>query len=274
MLVGDDEHGWSPHGVFNVEGGVYLKIIRLSKEGEPEAYRVVVEDAAGTLIENVVLENGKFDLNDDSITENTRAAVGLGQLNITGPQCVGHPTTIYLITCDIFGVLPPIALLDRVRRDIWFELGPTTKVAGTERGGDGFTFCACFNKPFSPRHIEVYMKLWKALTHMYDVNVFLINTGYCGGPLTRKDEKGFTHVNRFSIPDTRRLVAAARAGEFTENDCYTDERFGFLVPRHVDGLSDQNILIPRDMWTNPIAYDEQADEFKSLIDAKIATLRK
>jgi len=251
-LIGDDEHGWSENGVFNFEGGCYAKMIRLSKEAEPEIYETTRK--VGTILENVVLneETGELDLDDDTLAENTRGAYPLSFIPNSSESGRGPtPKNIILLTCDAFGVLPPIAKLSASQTMYHFLSGYTAKVAGTEKGvtKPEATFSACFGAPFMPRHPSEYGNLLKNLIHKYDVNCWLVNTGWSGGPVGEG--------KRMPIRATRSLLSAALDGTLNNTAMRVDEFFGFEVPLSVEGI-DETILVPRNTWSNKNAYDSQA----------------
>jgi len=251
-LIGDDEHGWSENGVFNFEGGCYAKMIRLSKEAEPEIYETTRK--VGTILENVVLneETGELDLDDDTLAENTRGAYPLSFIPNSSESGRGPtPKNIILLTCDAFGVLPPIAKLSASQTMYHFLSGYTAKVAGTEKGvtEPEATFSACFGAPFMPRHPSEYGNLLKNLIHKYDVNCWLVNTGWSGGPVGEG--------KRMPIRATRSLLSAALDGTLNNTAMRVDEFFGFEVPLSVEGI-DETILVPRNTWSNKNAYDSQA----------------
>ena len=251
-LIGDDEHGWSENGVFNFEGGCYAKMIRLSKDAEPEIYETTKK--VGTILENVVLneETGELDLDDDTLAENTRGAYPLSFIPNSSETGRGPiPKNIILLTCDAFGVLPPIAKLSASQTMYHFLSGYTAKVAGTEKGvtEPEATFSACFGAPFMPRHPSEYGNLLKDLIHKYDVNCWLVNTGWSGGPVGEG--------NRMPIKATRALLSAALDGTLNSAEMRKDQFFGFEVPLSVEGV-DQTILVPRNTWSNKDNYDSQA----------------
>ena len=251
-LIGDDEHGWSENGVFNFEGGCYAKMIRLSKDAEPEIYETTKK--VGTILENVVLneETGELDLDDDTLAENTRGAYPLSFIPNSSETGRGPiPKNIILLTCDAFGVLPPIAKLSASQTMYHFLSGYTAKVAGTEKGvtEPEATFSACFGAPFMPRHPSEYGNLLKDLIHKYDVNCWLVNTGWSGGPVGEGD--------RMPIKATRALLSAALDGTLNSAEMRKDQFFGFEVPLLVDGV-DETILVPRNTWSNKDNYDAQA----------------
>ena len=251
-LVGDDEHGWSDDGVFNMEGGCYAKMIRLDPEGEPEIYATT--RSFGTILENVVVdpESRRLDLDDASLTENTRGSYPVEQLPNADPRgMAGHPRQIVFLTCDAFGVLPPISRLSRPQALYHFLSGYTAKVAGTERGvtEPRATFSTCFGAPFMPRHPSVYAGMLGERMRRHDTSAWLINTGWTGGPhgIGRRIELGLT----------RRMVEAALAGELDGVETATDPRFGVETPRRVEGVPDE-VLTPRSTWGDRAAYDERA----------------
>ncbi|HSG14233.1 MAG TPA: phosphoenolpyruvate carboxykinase (ATP) [Gaiellaceae bacterium] len=257
-LIGDDEHGWSHHGVFNFEGGCYAKVIRLSEEAEPQIYATT--RTFGTVLENVVMdERGVLDLDDDSKTENTRAAYKLEQIENALPEKrAEHPSAVVFLTADAFGILPPLARLTRDQAMYWFLSGFTAKLAGTEIGvtEPQPTFSACFGAPFLPQPPAVYAHMLGARldTHPH-VNVWLLNTGWTGGP--------FGQGSRMPIKATRRLLNAALTGELDGVEYRMDEVFGIEVPLEVHGV-DSALLDPRSTWADPEAYDVKARELAQM----------
>jgi phosphoenolpyruvate carboxykinase (ATP) len=259
-LIGDDEHGWGHDGVFNFEGGCYAKVIRLSPEAEPEIYKTT--HTFGTILENVVLnDRGVVDLHDFSKTENTRAAYKLEQIaNALPAKRAGHPQSVLFLTADAFGILPPIARLTRDQAMYWFLSGFTAKLAGTEIGvkEPQPTFSACFGAPFLPQHPVVYARLLAKRLDEHGAKVWLVNTGWTGGP--------FGEGSRMPIKATRALLRAALSAELDDVDYRTDELFGFEVPVEVPEV-DSSLLDPRSTWADGEAYDakarELADMFKS-----------
>ena len=253
-LIGDDEHGWSDHGIFNVEGGCYAKVIRLSADAEPQIYATT--RAFGTVLENVVMdERGILDLDDASMTENTRAAYKLEQIaNALPAKRAGHPSSVVFLTADAFGILPPIARLTRDQAMYWFLSGFTAKLAGTEIGvtEPQPTFSACFGAPFLPQPPSVYARmLGEKLDAHPDVTVWLVNTGWTGGP--------FGEGRRMPIAATRTLLDAALSGDLDGVETRVDPTFGVEVPVEVPGV-DSALLDPRSTWADPDAYDAQAAE--------------
>jgi phosphoenolpyruvate carboxykinase (ATP) len=251
-LIGDDEHGWGAHGIFNVEGGCYAKVIRLSESAEPEIYRTTRTFA--TILENVsVDERGVLDLDDDSKTENTRAAYKLEQIaNALPAKRAGHASSIVFLTADAFGVFPPIARLNREQAMYYFLSGFTAKLAGTEIGvtEPQPTFSTCFGAPFLPQRPVVYAgMLGEKLRQHPHVTVWLVSTGWTGGP--------FGVGRRMPIEVTRTLVAAALGGALDGVEYRIDPVFGFEVPVECEGV-DATLLDPRSTWSDPARYDEQA----------------
>ena len=261
QLIGDDEHGWSDRGVFNFEGGCYAKVIRLSEDAEPQIYATT--RAWGTVLENVIVdENGVLDLEDDSKTENTRAAYKLERIaNALPARRAGHPNSVVFLTADAFGILPPIARLTREQAMYWFLSGFTAKLAGTEIGvtEPQPTFSACFGAPFLPQSPSVYAHLLgeKLATHPH-ASVWLVNTGWTGGP--------FGLGSRMPIAATRRLLTTALTGELDGVEYRVDETFRFQVPLEVPGV-DTPLLDPRGTWADPAAYDAKARELAEMFIA-------
>ena len=253
-LIGDDEHGWGDQGVFNFEGGCYAKVIRLSPGAEPEIYRTT--RTFGTVLENVVMdEHGVLDLDDDSKTENTRAAYKLELIaNALPEKRAGHPSAVVMLTADAFGVLPPIARLTREQAMYWFLSGFTSKLAGTEIGvtEPQPTFSTCFGAPFLPQPPAVYARLLgRKLDEHPHVEVWLVNTGWTGGP--------YGEGHRMPIHATRGLLRAALSGKLDSVEYRIDDVFGFEVPVGVPGV-DSALLDPRSTWADPAAYDAKAAE--------------
>jgi phosphoenolpyruvate carboxykinase (ATP) len=261
QLIGDDEHGWSDNGVFNVEGGCYAKVIRLSSEAEPQIYATT--RAFGTVLENVVMdERGVLDLDDDSKTENTRAAYKLEQIaNALPIKRAGHPSSVVFLTADAFGILPPIARLTRDQAMYWFLSGFTAKLAGTEIGvtEPQPTFSACFGAPFLPQPPSVYARmLGERLDAHAEARTWLVNTGWTGGP--------FGEGRRMPIDATRALLHAAFSGALDEVEYRIDPTFGIAVPLEAPGV-DSTLLDPRGTWADPGAYDAKAAELAAMFRA-------
>ena len=251
-LIGDDEHGWSDEGVFNFEGGCYAKTIDLSPEHEPEIYATT--HRFGTVIENMVFdpETLVLDFCDRSLTENTRCAYPLEAIsNASATGLGGHPRHVVMLTCDAFGVLPPIARLSPAQAMYHFLSGFTSKAAGTERGitEPQPTFSTCFGAPFMPRRPEVYGKLLQEKILQYGATCWLVNTGWTGG--------AYGTGKRMPIRATRALLSAALEGSLNTVTFRKDRNFGFEVPVAVPGV-DSALLDPRSTWADPAAYDAQA----------------
>ncbi len=251
-LIGDDEHGWSDRGTFNFEGGCYAKTINLSAEAEPEIYRTT--HTFGTVVENMVFdpETLKLDFEDDSLTANTRCAYPLEYIsNASATGLGGHPKNIVMLTCDAFGVLPPIARLTPAQAMYHFLSGFTSKVAGTEQGVSEPqpTFSTCFGAPFMPRRPEVYGKLLQAKIAKHGAVCWLVNTGWTGG--------AYGIGRRMPIKATRALLTAALDGTLAAGTFRRDPNFGFDVPVSVPGV-DATLLNPRMTWSDAAAYDAQA----------------
>lgn len=251
-LIGDDEHGWNTHGVFNIEGGCYAKAIDLSKEKEPEIYEAI---KFGTVLENVVLnDNHVPDYKDNTLTENTRAAYPLKHIeNALIPSKSGHAKTIIFLTADAFGVLPPISKLNKDQAMYHFLSGFTSKLAGTERGvtSPEPVFSTCFGAPFLPLHASVYANKLGELIDKHNVNVFLVNTGWTGG------EYGVGE--RMNLKYTRNMVSEAIAGHLENGEFTTDKTFGLQIPTTVKGVP-SDVLFPRETWNDKEAYDKKANE--------------
>jgi phosphoenolpyruvate carboxykinase (ATP) len=252
-LIGDDEHGWGDNGVFNFEGGCYAKVIRLSPDAEPEIYKTT--RTFGTILENVVIDDrGLLYLDDDSKTENTRAAYKLEQIAHAHPEKrAGHPASVIMLTADAFGILPPIARLSRDQALYYFLSGFTAKLAGTEIGitEPQPTFSTCFGAPFLPQPPAVYAEMLGRKLDEHGSAVWLVNTGWTGGP--------YGEGSRMPIAATRALLHAALAGRLEGVQYRTDPVFGFQVPVEVPGV-EPALLDPRSTWRDPEAYDRQAHE--------------
>jgi phosphoenolpyruvate carboxykinase (ATP) len=251
-LIGDDEHGWSSDGVFNFEGGCYAKVIRLSKSAEPEIW--AASHRFGTVIENVVYDERSrtLDLDSDAKTENTRSAYPLEFIpNIVPESKGGHAKTIIMLTADAFGVLPPIAKLTKEQAMYHFLSGYTAKVAGTERGitEPQATFSTCFGAPFMVHHPTVYSKLLGKRIDTHNVQCWLVNTGWSGGP--------YGVGKRMAIGYTRAMVNAAIEGLLGDVEFETEPFFGLALPLSVPGVPAE-MLNPRNVWLNGAAYDAQA----------------
>jgi phosphoenolpyruvate carboxykinase (ATP) len=250
-LIGDDEHGWSDKGVFNIEGGCYAKTIRLSKEKEPQIYNSI---QFATVLENVIVskKNRHPDYDNGSLTENTRAAYTLENVsNALIPSVGGHPTAIIFLTADAFGVLPPISLLTPEQAMYQFLSGYTSKLAGTERGvtDPEATFSTCFGAPFMPRPASVYAELLGRQIRKHHVKAYLVNTGWTGGP--------YGTGTRMKLAYTRKMIQEALDGHFDHADAQTDPIFGLHIPKKCPGVPD-DVLLPWKTWKDAKAYDRTA----------------
>jgi phosphoenolpyruvate carboxykinase (ATP) len=259
-LIGDDEHGWSDRGVFNFEGGCYAKVIRLSREGEPEIYETTRR--FGTILENVAMntETRRLDLDSDAFTENTRASYPVSHIpNATRSGAGGHPRAVMFLTADAFGVLPPIARLSAEQAVYHFLSGYTAKVAGTERGvtEPRATFSACFGAPFMAMPPTVYAELLRKRIGEHQAAVWLVNTGWSGGPY------GVGH--RIELAYTRAMVRAALSGALNGAPTKRDPIFGLQVPETCPGVP-ADILDPRRTWKDAAAYDAQARKLQAMFE--------
>ncbi|MEQ8404225.1 MAG: phosphoenolpyruvate carboxykinase [Oceanicaulis sp.] len=265
VLIGDDEHGWSPDGLFNFEGGCYAKMIRLDPKAEPAIFATT--KMWGTVLENVVMDPAtrELDLDDASLAENSRGAYPLHYIpNSCSKNVCGHPNNVVMLTCDAFGVMPPIAKLTPAQAMYHFLSGYTAKVAGTEKGvtEPSATFSTCFGAPFMPRHPSEYGALLRDLIAEHGADCWLVNTGWTGGP--------YGEGERMPIKATRALLNAALDGSLAGADFRIDPVFGFAVPTKVEGV-DPKILNPRDTWADPAAYDAQA---RKLADMFVANFER
>lgn len=258
VLIGDDEHGWSERGTFNFEGGCYAKTIGLDPEAEPEIYATCA--MPHTVIENMVFDPKtlELDFDDDSLTANMRCAYPLNYISNASESALGgHPKNIIMLTCDAFGVLPPIARLTPAQAMYHFLSGFTSKVAGTERGvtEPEPTFSTCFGAPFMPRRPEVYGNLLRSKIASHGATCWLVNTGWTGG--------AYGIGTRMPIKATRALLSAALDGTLIESTFRKDPHFGFEVPVSVDGVDD-GLLNPRDTWADKAGYDAQAEKLVTM----------
>ena len=257
-LIGDDEHGWSDRGIFNFEGGCYAKVIRLSAEAEPEI--CATTRRFGTVLENVVVdpETRALDLDDESITENTRAAYPIDFIgNAVTPGVGAHPKNVMFLAADAFGVLPPLSRLTPEQAMYHFLSGYTAKLAGTERGvtEPQATFSACFGAPFLPCHPTVYAHMLGEKLAKHKAQVWLVNTGWSGGP--------YGVGARMKIAYTRAMVHAALNGSLDGVPTAIDPIFGLHMPAECSGVPSE-VLNPRHTWSDPGAYDQKAHELASL----------
>lgn len=258
-LIGDDEHGWSDYSVFNFEGGCYAKVIRLNPKQEPEIY--AASRRFGTVLENVVMDNNTraVDFDDATLAENSRACYPIEFIpNASETGAGGLPQNVIMLTCDAYGVLPPISKLTAEQAMYHFLSGYTARVAGTEKGvtEPQATFSACFGAPFMPRSPEVYANMLGAKIKEQKVNCWLVNTGWSGG--------AYGTGQRMPINVTRTLLRAALSGELSKVEFINDGAFGLQVPKAVAGVENTNILHPREMWADKAAYDAQAKKLVGL----------
>jgi len=262
-LIGDDEHGWGTSGVFNIEGGCYAKVIRLSPVAEPEIYATT--HTFGTILENVTVdEQGVLDLDDDAKTENTRAAYKLERIgNALPAKQAGHPRSVVFLTADAFGILPPIAKLTREQALYFFLSGFTAKLAGTEIGvtEPQPTFSTCFGQPFLPQPPKVYARMLGEKLDRHGATVWLVNTGWTGGP--------FGEGRRMPIQATRTMLRAALGGDLDDVEFRTDDVFGLAVPVEVHGV-ERELLDPRSTWRDQAGYDVKARELAALFAQNFA----
>jgi phosphoenolpyruvate carboxykinase (ATP) len=251
-LIGDDEHGWSGDTVFNFEGGCYAKCIDLSAEKEPEIYNAIKR---GAILENVILDDkGAVDFEDTSITQNTRVSYPIYHIdNIQTPSIGKNPKNIFFLTADAFGVLPPISKLTPGQAAYHFISGYTAKVAGTEAGINEPlpSFSACFGAPFMPLHPTKYAEMLSVKMQEADVNVWLVNTGWTGGP--------YGTGNRMKLSSTRAMITAALNNELDNVDFVQHPIFGLSMPTTCPNVPTE-VLNPRGTWSDTTAYDAKANE--------------
>ena len=264
-LIGDDEHGWGPNGVFNFEGGCYAKVINLSAEAEPEIHAAT--HRFGTVLENVVADvHGNLDLTDGRLTENTRSCYPIEFI----PNCdrsgrAGQPRNVVMLTADAFGVLPPISKLSDAQAMYHFMSGYTAKVAGTEKGmgrEPQATFSTCFGAPFIPRRPEVYGRMLADLIKRHGADCWLVNTGWTGGNAVQGKRMGIRH--------TRALLAAVLDGSLRDARYVCDPFFGLMLPQDVPGIPN-DVLDPRQAWADKAAYDTAARDLVTRFERNFAT---
>lgn len=257
MLIGDDEHGWDDDGVFNLEGGCYAKCINLSEENEPDIYRAIRKNA---LLENVVIEDGKVDFESNKKTENTRVSYPIEHIeNIVKPVSRGpHPKNIIFLTCDAFGVLPPIARLSFEQAQYQYLSGYTAKVAGTEIGvkEPTATFSPCFGGPFLLLHPTKYAEILGDKIQQHKANAYLINTGWTGGP--------YGIGSRMSLKTTRRIIDAIFDGSLDSAEWEKFPIFNYDIPKSISGIENTDVLNPRLTWSDKEAYDRQLQKLASM----------
>jgi len=256
-LIGDDEHVWTDKGIFNIEGGCYAKMIDLSAEAEPDIYNAI---RFGTVLENVVFDQHtrKVDFTDVSLTKNTRGSYPVEHIENAVIPCVGgHPNHVIFLTCDAFGVLPPVSKLTAAQAMYHFISGYTAKVAGTEMGvtDPKATFSPCFGGPFLVWHPARYAELLAENCAKHGANVWLVNTGWSGGP--------FGVGSRMKLAYTRAIVDAIHANQLNDAETIIDPLFGLAIPTSVAGVPDE-ILQPRNTWTDPAKYDQMAAKLAAL----------
>ncbi len=257
-LLGDDEHSWGDSGVANFENGCYAKLINLSPVKEPDIYKACFQEAPylehGAIVENaMVYPDGRFDLDDERYTPNSRGSYPLTFLsNIKTPPVAGHPKTILFLTADANGVLPPVARLSRNQAMLWFLMGYTSKLAGTETGvvDPKSTFSRFFGAPFMPLNPDVYARMLGDKLDKHGTKVYLVNTGWSGG--------AYGFGRRMDIGLTREIVESALNGSLAKVECFTDPVFHFDVPKTCPGVPDPSVLNPRNTWSDKAAYDDRA----------------
>ena len=255
-LIGDDEHGWDNDGIFNFEGGCYAKTIDLSAESEPEIFNAIKRDA---LLENVVYnEDGIIDYTDNTKTENTRVSYPIEHIENHEPTLMaGHPENIIFLTCDAFGVLPPVSKLSKEQAMYYFLSGYTAKVAGTERGitEPVAAFSACFGEAFLPLHPTAYAKLLGEKMDKYNVNAYLVNTGWAGG--------GYGVGERMSIKATRSCINAILDGSINKCEFEQTRFFKLNIPKELEGV-DTELLNPRNAWPDKDNFDQTANKLAGM----------
>ncbi len=275
ILIGDDEHGWTEEGIFNIEGGCYAKVIRLSQEAEPDIFEQTTE--FGTILENVIFDEHErvVDLDDDSVTENTRGSYPLDSLrNVYDQEVAPHPSHVILLTADAFGVMPPVARLSTPQALYHFLSGYTSKLAGTEYGvtEPQQTFSACYGAPFMALNPTVYAELLEQRLEATGAQIWLVNTGWTGGP------HGVGH--RIAIQETRKMVRAVLNDGLKNVSFRKDPIFGFEVPVTCPGVND-GLLDPRSQWDDKEAYDqtyqklaegfrENFEQFRGIVSPEVA----
>jgi phosphoenolpyruvate carboxykinase (ATP) len=262
-LIGDDEHAWSDNGVFNLEGGCYAKVIKLSKKNEPDIWQA--SHRFGTVLENVVVNDDRtLDLDSQEITENTRSAYPIHYNINTDPDGMGgHPKNVVLLAADAWGVLPPIAKLTPEQAIYYFLSGYTAKLAGTERGvtEPQATFSACFGAVFMVWHPTKYANMLAEKLKKHGASAWLVNTGWTGGP--------YGVGERMKLPYTRAMVKAAVGGALDKVETKTEQVFGLAIPIRVPEVPDE-VLFPRETWPDKAAYDAKAQDLADLFHKNFA----
>jgi len=255
ILIGDDEHGWSDDGVFNFEGGCYAKVIRLSQEAEPDIFECTRR--FGTILENVRvhMDTRRLDLDDASLTENTRASYPISHIpNATPSGQGGHPKNVIMLTCDAYGIMPPVAKLTPEQAMYHFISGYTAKIAGTEKGlsrEPSAIFSTCFGAPFMTLHPSVYANMLGKKIAKHNVSCWLVNTGWTSGP--------YGVGTRMEIAHTRAMIKAILEGQLEKVATFKDPVFGLQIPEKVEGVPSE-VLNPRNTWKRPEDYDKKAKE--------------
>ena len=249
-LIGDDEHCWTADGIFNIEGGCYAKVIDLSEEAEPDIYRAL---RFGSVLENVVYDESSrvVDYHSVAVTTNTRGSYPIEYIDNAKIPCIGgHPENVIFLTCDAFGVLPPVSKLTPEQAMYHFISGYTAKVAGTEVGVEDpeATFSPCFGGPFLVWHPTRYAEILAEKLRAHDAQTWLVNTGWSGGP--------FGVGKRMKLAYTRAIIDAIHSGELKNVATVNDDVFGFAVPSECPNVPSE-ILIPKNTWSNPSEYDNQ-----------------
>ena len=257
-LIGDDEHGWADDGVYNFEGGCYAKMIDITSKTEPEIFSTT--ERFGTILENVIIhpETRVPDFTDDSITKNTRGSYPIHFIENASPTGQdGHPTNIIMLTCDAFGVMPPISKMTPEQAMYHFLSGYTAKIPGTEKGiqKPRATFSTCFGAPFMVRHPAIYAEMLGERIQDHGASCWLINTGWTGGP--------YGQGHRIALEYTRKMVNAALYGKLEDVETQTDDIFNLRIPTEVEGVP-PNVLFPRRTWNDSSAYDAQAQELAQM----------
>ncbi|HET8854305.1 MAG TPA: phosphoenolpyruvate carboxykinase (ATP), partial [Salinimicrobium sp.] len=266
-LIGDDEHGWTKKNrIFNFEGGCYAKVINLSEENEPDIYRAI---RPGAIVENVILDNkGNIDFGNTSITQNTRVSYPIYHINnIKEPSVGENPRNIFFLTADAFGVLPPISKLTPAEAAYHFISGYTAKVAGTEAGVTEPVpnFSACFGAPFMPLHPTAYAEMLSAKMKEANVNVWLVNTGWTGGP--------YGVGSRMKLSYTRAIINAALRGDLENVEYEQHPIFGLSMPKECNGVPFE-VLNPRSTWEDKEAYEKKAHELAEAFKRNFEKFKK
>lgn len=265
-LIGDDEHGWDEEGIFNLEGGCYAKMINISQEGEPDIFRAIKKNA---LLENVVVDKkGRVDFSDASKTENTRMSYPIEHIERREPSLTGkHPKTVIFLTCDSFGILPPVAKLTPEQVKYWFLSGYTAKIAGTERGINEpkAAFSSCFGQPFLTLHPTKYAQILEKKIKQHHCQVYLVNTGWSGG--------GYGVGQRMKLQITRQIMTEILEGRLGKADYTKMPLFKLMIPKQVKGV-EAEILNPKNTWSDKNAYEAEAKKLAGLFKENFKRFRK